>query len=153
MPSATVYCTRTLPDASFGCPATQLPLHRPFCRQMCIVFSAERRIRLSFSHRFGHVSSCCRRCLINLKLYECCRGANVASIFPQFIRRTRSLTQLPLPVCLSASLSKAKNVQKVLAQNERISQKPKWNRASQRAAWRMRIGQVCQPNYFSLSQI
>lgn len=152
MPSATVYCTRTLPDASFGCPATQLPLYRPFCRQMCIVFSAERRIRLSFSHRFGHVSSCCRRCLINLKLYECCRGANVASIFQQFIRRTRSLSRSyhSLSVCLPLE---SQNVQKVLAQNERISQKPKWNRASQRAAWRMRIGQVCQPNYFSLSQI
>lgn len=89
----------------------------PFCRQMCIVFSAERRIRLSFSQRFGHVSSCCCRCLINLKLYECCRGANVASIFLQFIHRTRSLTQLPFPVCLPPS-PKPKRAESVSTKRE-----------------------------------
>lgn len=118
-------CQVQLFIAQGRCQTVQQSCCPPCCRQMCIIFSAERRIRLSFSYRFGHVSSCCCRCLINLKLYECCRVANVASIFLQFIRRTRSLTQLPLPVYLPLSLAQSQNVQKVLAQNERISQKPK----------------------------
>lgn len=115
----------------------------PFCRQMCIVFSAERRIRLSFSYRFGHVSSCCCRCLINLKLYECWRRANVASIFLQF-------TQLPPPVYLPPSLApKPKRAESVSTKRENF---PKAKNETERE-WSMRIGQVCQPNYFSLSQI
>lgn len=79
---------------------------------LCIVFSAERRIRLSFSYRFGHVSSCCCRCLINLKLYECCRLANVASILLQF-------TQLPPPVYRPLSLApKPKRAESVSTKRE-----------------------------------
>lgn len=127
------------------CPTVLLPppLLPPCCRQMCIVFSAERRIRLSFSYRFGHVSSCCCRCLINLKLYECCRRANVASILLQF-------TQLPPPVYRPLSLApKPKRAESVSTKRENF---PKAKNETERE-WSMRSGQVCQPNYFSLSQI